>query len=158
MVFWTTTFRIATKDASRFLMAAKRLIKEKCGFEWTVDSDVGQRITKIHLRSPTFGYRVDLRTPWEVIHKAEEEFKKLLSETDYALLELAEKYGASVEVFNGGKSTRFVQPKQIIEAEAVEKEVVKLIAETLKNVKPKIDKYEDIVSLDSIIEQAKRNI
>jgi hypothetical protein len=158
MVYWITNFRIATKDASRFLMAAKKLIKEKCGFDWSVYTDVGQRITKIHLRSPTFGYRVDLRTPWEVIHKAEEEFKKLLSETDYALLELAERYGASVEVFNGGKSTRFVQPKQIIEAEAVEKEVVKLIAETLKNVKPKIDKHTDILSLDSIIEQAKRNL
>lgn len=158
MVYWITNFKIPTKDASKFLIAAKKLIKEKCGFEWTVYTDVGKRIAKLHFYSPTFGYRVDLNTPMEVHRQAEKRFRQLIGETSKALLELADKYGALVEVFNGGQSCRYVQPKQIVEAELVEQKAIETIANALKKVQPDVEKYSAILSLNGLIEDAKKQI
>jgi len=158
MVYWLTTFKIPTKEASKFLIAAKKVIKEKCGFEWTVYTDVGKRIAKLHFHPPTFGYRVDLRTPMEVHRQAEKRFHQLIGETSKALLELADKHKALVEVFNGGPSFKYVQPRQIVEAEAVEQKSVNIVADMLRKVKPDIEKYADVLSLDGIIEEAKKQL
>lgn len=158
MVYWTCRFKLPTKNASRFLIAAKRTIKEQSHFEWTIHNDVGKRITKIVLYPPTFGYRIDLNTPWEAHRKAEKLFHEIISKTEKALLELAEKHGALVEVFNGERSEKYVQPKQIREAEKVEEKAVSIVASALKTVKPQIEKYSEILSMDGIIADAKKNI
>jgi len=158
MVYWTCRFKIPTKNASRFLIAAKKIIKEQSHFEWTIHKDVGKRITKLAFYGPTFGYRIDLNTPWEAHRKAEKAFNEIIGRTEKALLELAEKHGALVEVFNGGRLEKYVQPKQIREAERVEEKAVSVIASALKTVKPKIEKYSEILSIDGIIESAKKNI
>lgn len=157
MVFWFTCFRLPTKKASSFLASAKKLIREKWGMEWNVSEDVGERITKIHFYEPMFGYRVDLSTPLETIRQAEKEFNKLVKETRMALLELADRYGATVEVVNS-KGTRFVEPKRLLEAEKAENDAVKIFAEAFRKAKPIVAEFEDILALDSIIEKAKNHM
>lgn len=155
MVYWFTSFRIATKDASSFLISAKRIIKEKCGFEWNVSTDVGQRITKIHFHAPTFGYRVDLQTPWEEIRRAEEQFNKLIEEARMALLDLAERYNAMVEVINS-KEARYIEPRRLRQAEENEKKAVKIVCEALKQIEPLINGFEDVLTVDAVVEKAKK--
>lgn len=155
MVCWLPSFKIPTKKASSFLSAARRLIKEKCGIEWQVSSKVGQRITEITFYEPTFGYRVDLQTPWETIRKAEQEFNKVMNETRIALLKLADSYGATVLVITAYKN-KYVEPKKLLEAMAEEDKAVKVLADALQKVKPSIEMFTDILTVDSIFEKAKK--
>jgi len=157
-VYWTTIFKVQTKKASGFLASAKKLIKKKCGFDWEVSTDVGKRVTKVYLFAPSFGYRVDLSTPYEKIREAEKLFNKLIDETKRELLHLAKKYGAKVEVFNGCKKEVFVDADTLIEAEAVEEEAVKVVARALKKINADVEKFPEILSIDSIVQQAKREL
>jgi len=157
MVYWTCTFKLPTKKASSFLIALKRAIREKCGFEWTISKDVGKRITKVYAFPPTFSYRVDLRTPWSEIAKAQEKFDQIIGETKQTLLDVAEKFDAKVEVYVDGMKSVFVSPSEIRKSEEVEKKATKILANALKKIKKEVDSYE-ILTIDSIVAEAKRRI
>jgi len=157
MVYWTCCFKIATRKASEFVRALKRVIAENCNFEWRIETDVGKRITKVTAIKPVFGYRVSLNVPWETIRAAERQFYKVVGKTKMAFLDVAAKYGAKVEVFNSSR-TVYVEPQKIVEAEIVEKEAVKIIARALSKIKGNVENHKELLSIDSIVEQAKRQI
>jgi len=156
MVHWSCTFKLPTKKASSFILEVKRLIRQKCGFDWEVHKEVGKRITRVSFYEPPFGYRVDLRTPWKKIREAEEKYYRLIGETKREILKIAEKYDAKVEVFNGFRNGKFVEPKRLIEAEKIEKQAVNMLKPILGKVRSLIADYSDILGIESIIAQAQK--
>lgn len=158
MVHWTCSFKLPTKKASSFIIALKRAIKKNCGFAWTIYKDVGKRITKVTVYAPTFGYRVDLNTPWAEHRKAEKRYNDIVGKTDRALLDIAERHGAKVEVYRGiDAKSIFVTPKEIREAEQVEEQAVKIVVRALKKIKKDVETQE-ILTIDGIVADAKRHI
>ncbi|MEM2738266.1 MAG: hypothetical protein QXK93_04710, partial [Candidatus Bathyarchaeia archaeon] len=76
-------------------------------------------------------------------------------ETRIALLKLADSYGATVLVINAYKN-KYVEPKKLLEAMAEEDKAVKVLADALQKVKPSIEMFTDILTVDSIFEKAKK--
>lgn len=133
------------------------MVKANCNFSWTVNTEVGKRITKISVYEPVFGYRVDLNTPWEVHRQAEKKYHEVVDRVKRTFLDVSAKYGAEVEVYNATRSI-YVKPQQIIDAETVEQNAVKIVAKALRKIKDNVEKHSQILSIDSVMMQAKKQI
>jgi len=133
------------------------VIRANCNFRWTVNTEVGKRITKISVYAPVFGYRVDLNTPWEVHRQAEKKYNEMVEKVKNAFLGVAAKYGAEVEVYNDMRS-KFVKPKQIIEAEEVEEKAVQIVAKALKRIRNNVEAHANVLTIDDIIATAKKQL
>jgi transketolase len=156
MVYWTCDFKIPTKKASAFLAAAKRIIKQTYGSEWTISKDVGQRITHLHFWQPAFGYRVDLNTSWEQHKKVEQAYNELMAKAQKQLFELAERMGALISVYLHDGKNKYFPAKQIREAEEAEAKVAGTVSKVIKRIKPEVEKHSELLSIEGVLASAQK--
>lgn len=156
MVYWMCDFKIPTKNASAFLAAAKRIVKQTCGVEWTINKEVGQRVTRLNFWEPAFGYRVDLNTLLDHRREVQQRYNDVMRNVKRKLFDLAEKMEALICVYLHNGKNKYFSAKQIREAEAAEVRAVRIMSRVIKRIRPEVETHGELLTIEDVLASARK--